>query len=73
MSGMARVDFRPYERDQLIEIVNARLKTATDSLGLAATPSDIMLADAIRLASSKVASISGDARRVLDICRFVSP
>jgi origin recognition complex subunit 1 len=30
---------------------------------------DFITADAIKFASKKVASISGDARRVLDICR----
>ena len=67
MLGMDRVDFRPYVRDQLIKIVQSRLETATE--GLACEPLDVIDPDAVRLAAMKVSSISGDARRVLDICR----
>jgi Cdc6-like AAA superfamily ATPase len=31
----------------------------------------VLEGDAIKLTSKKVSSISGDARRILDICRFV--
>lgn len=65
--GMERVDFRPYVRDQLIKIVQSRLETATE--GLDCEPNDVIDPDAVRLAAMKVSSISGDARRVLDICR----
>lgn len=66
---MERVDFRPYVRDQLIKIVDSRLETAMQ--GLDGEPSDVIEPDAIKLAAMKVSSISGDARRVLDICRYV--
>ena len=36
---------------------------------LANVPGNVVLSDAIQFASRKVAAVSGDARRVLDICR----
>ena len=66
---MERVDFRPYDRSQLTEIVTCRLRTASSSLGMEAE--DLIVPDAIKLAAMKVSGISGDARRVLDLCRFV--
>ncbi|KAF9511046.1 hypothetical protein BS47DRAFT_1373169 [Hydnum rufescens UP504] len=65
--GMERVDFRPYSRSQLETIVNSRLVTATD--GLEVKPQEVMDTDAVKFAAMKVSAISGDARRVLDICR----
>ncbi|XP_023727767.1 origin recognition complex subunit 1 isoform X2 [Cryptotermes secundus] len=56
--GLTRVTFHPYTHKQLQEIVIARLK------GLQAFDSD-----AIQLVARKVAAVSGDARRALDICR----
>lgn len=50
--------FLPYTFKQLEEIVSARLK------GLEA-----FLPDAVQLVTRKVAAVSGDARRALDICR----
>ena len=47
-----------YTREQLTEIVKTRLE------GL-----DVFTADAIELCSRKVAAVSGDARRALDLCR----
>ncbi|KAF8323765.1 P-loop containing nucleoside triphosphate hydrolase protein [Clavulina sp. PMI_390] len=66
--GMFRVDFRPYKREQLEAIVHSRLKTATDSLSGGGDVA-IMDNDAVRLAAARVAGVSGDARRVLDVCR----
>lgn len=56
--GLTRITFEPYNQDQLIQIVHSRLK------GSAA-----MDADAIELCARKVGAVSGDARRVLEICR----
>ncbi|KAI6102014.1 P-loop containing nucleoside triphosphate hydrolase protein [Pisolithus croceorrhizus] len=67
--GMIRINFQPYTTPQLIEIVRARLDTATNSLPSAHTHPPALSPDAIKLACMKVASISGDARRVLDVCR----
>ena len=50
--------FQPYTHKQLMEIVTSRLT------GLRA-----FQADAVQLAARKVAALSGDARRALDICR----
>lgn len=65
---MERVDFRPYKREQLEAIVHARLKAAAEGLDNDTT---VMEPDAIKLAAARVAAVSGDARRVLDVCRYV--
>ncbi|XP_004679068.1 PREDICTED: origin recognition complex subunit 1 [Condylura cristata] len=56
--GLTRMSFQPYTHSQLQQIVLSRLrylKAFED--------------DAIQLVSRKVAALSGDARRCLDICR----
>jgi origin recognition complex subunit 1 len=67
---MERINFEPYTVQQLVEIVNARLGVAR-----AGQPDHlpVMKPDAVNFAARKVASIFGDARRVLDVCRYVSP
>jgi len=59
--GLTRLTFHPYTHKQLQDIVAARLS------GL-----DSFSSDAIQLVSRKVAALSGDARRALDICRRAS-
>nr|KAJ3422375.1 Origin recognition complex, subunit 1 [Polyrhizophydium stewartii] len=56
--GLNRITFNPYTHTQLIEIVQSRLEgiTAFDK-------------SAVELCARKVGSVSGDARRALDICR----
>lgn len=65
---MTRINFQPYTTSQLQEIILARLFASKENL-----PSqhqhDVITADGVKFASMKVSSISGDARRVLDICR----
>ncbi|XP_022907331.2 origin recognition complex subunit 1 [Onthophagus taurus] len=56
--GLTRLTFQAYTHKQLQEIVTRRL------LG-----TNTFNPDAIQLVARKVASISGDARRALDICR----
>ncbi|RZC42601.1 origin recognition complex subunit 1 [Asbolus verrucosus] len=56
--GLTRLTFQPYTHKQLQEIVTKRL-VGTDSFN----------PDAVQLVARKVASVSGDARRALDICR----
>ncbi|KAL4262528.1 ORC1 family protein [Pleurotus pulmonarius] len=79
--GMVRINFAPYNKMQLSEIVDARLAAARLTTvaddddggeGDAATTTtvEVMKPDAIKYAAMKVSSISGDARRVLDICRL---
>ncbi|XP_029474065.1 origin recognition complex subunit 1 [Rhinatrema bivittatum] len=56
--GLTRMSFQPYSYKQLQQIITSRLnhiKAFED--------------DAIQLVSRKVAALSGDARRCLDICR----
>ena len=56
--GLTRTIFQPYSFRQLQTIIQDRLKKI-----LAFDP------EAIELVSRKVAAVSGDARRALDICR----
>jgi len=56
--GLTRHNFQPYTFQQLEQIVMSRLE------GL-----ELFKADAVQLVARKVAGLSGDARRALDICR----
>ena len=56
--GLHRVNFQPYAQEQLQQIIKARLS------GLAAFKDK-----AVELASRKVAAVSGDVRRALELCR----
>lgn len=56
--GLTRLTFQPYNFQQLQEILMARL------LG-----TETFNKDAVQLVARKVAAVSGDARRALDICR----
>jgi origin recognition complex subunit 1 len=56
--GLHRVNFQPYTQQQLQQIIKARLS------GLAAFKDK-----AVELASRKVAAVSGDVRRALELCR----
>jgi origin recognition complex subunit 1 len=58
---MIRINFQPYTTAQLEQIVHARLGGRNE----------VLSKDAVKFAAMKVSSISGDARRVLDICRCV--
>lgn len=68
---MIRINFQPYTTPQLEKIVQTRLQSAKE--GLEGTDKDqaVIAPDGIKFAAMKVSSISGDARRVLDICRLV--
>ena len=68
-TGMVRINFQPYTTGQLETIVHARLAKSRE--GLLAKAPDVISKDGVKFASMKVSSISGDARRVLDICRCV--
>ncbi|XP_059477635.1 uncharacterized protein LOC132197993 isoform X2 [Neocloeon triangulifer] len=56
--GLTRLTFRPYTYDQLEKIVQVKLGESGD-----------FGSDARQLVARKVASLSGDARRALEICR----
>lgn len=56
--GMQRLTFQPYTHEQLVTIVTMRLQ------GVQA-----FSVKAMELCARKVAALSGDARRALDICR----
>lgn len=59
-TGLTRITFPGYTHEQLIKIIQSRLAGVS---GTIVTP------DAVQFASRKVAQVSGDARRALDICR----
>ncbi|KAF9922232.1 Origin recognition complex, subunit 1, partial [Modicella reniformis] len=56
--GLTRINFQPYTYQQLVIIVESRLKGIT-----------AFRKEAIEFAARKVGAVSGDARRALDICR----
>ncbi|XP_006879867.1 PREDICTED: origin recognition complex subunit 1 [Elephantulus edwardii] len=56
--GLTRMSFQPYTHSQLQQILMSRLKHVK-----------AFEDDAIQLVARKVAALSGDARRCLDICR----
>ncbi|KAI4097361.1 MAG: hypothetical protein LQ348_000401 [Seirophora lacunosa] len=58
--GLTRITFPGYTHEQLQAIILSRLSQV---------PGQIVDPDAIQFASRKVAAVSGDARRALDICR----
>jgi len=58
--GLTRITFPGYTHTQLMAIIQSRLE------GVGAV---IVESDAVQFASRKVAAVSGDARRALDICR----
>lgn len=58
--GLTRIVFQGYTHTQLMRIVETRL---------AAVPGVVVEEEAIQFAARKVAGVSGDARRCLDICR----
>lgn len=60
--GLTRITFPGYTHTQLMTIIQSRLEGAGSS-------NVIVEADAIQFASRKVAAVSGDARRALDVCR----
>ncbi|KAF3939526.1 hypothetical protein ABW19_dt0208720 [Dactylella cylindrospora] len=58
--GLTRITFPGYTHEQLKKIIESRLE---------GVPGNIVQPDAIQFAARKVAAVSGDARRALDICR----
>jgi origin recognition complex subunit 1 len=60
LAGLSRITFPGYTFDQLMKIIQSRLE---------GVPGSLVEPDAIQFASRKVAAVSGDARRALDICR----
>ena len=60
--GLSRILFPGYTYEQLMEIVRSRLEGVPGG-------SAVVDGDAVQFAARKVAAVSGDARRCLDICR----
>ena len=61
--GLTRITFPGYTHTQLMTIIQSRLE------GVGGRKQVIVESDAVQFASRKVAAVSGDARRALDICR----
>jgi Cdc6-like AAA superfamily ATPase len=55
--GNKRLIFKPYQTDELMKILSTKVNT------------NIFSEDAIRMSSMKVASVNGDLRRILQICK----
>ncbi|KAJ4487764.1 P-loop containing nucleoside triphosphate hydrolase protein [Lentinula aciculospora] len=66
--GMHTINFEPYKTQQLEQIVKARLAGANESLP-STKAKELLTVDAIKFIAMKISSISGDARRALDVCR----
>lgn len=72
--GMTRIPFMPYTDKQLLDIVRARLdvgehgERCSEALATRGCEAVFKL-DALIFASKRVANVSGDARRMLDVCR----
>ncbi|KAJ3783927.1 P-loop containing nucleoside triphosphate hydrolase protein [Lentinula aff. detonsa] len=66
--GMHTINFEPYKTQQLEQIIKARLDGAKASLP-STKAKELLTVDAIKFIAMKISSISGDARRALDICR----
>ena len=58
--GLTRILFPGYTHEQLMAIIRSRLESV---------PGEVLDKDAVQFAARKVAAVSGDARRCLDICR----
>jgi len=57
--------YPPYTKQQLIDIITARLKEGSISQG----SSPVITPRAIAFLASKISSLSGDLRKALDVCR----
>jgi origin recognition complex subunit 1 len=74
--GMTRINFTPYSWSHLLEIVQSRLKESLYGLPVrdkekfeALECNGVIAKDAVTIVARKIAQISGDARRVLDVVR----
>ncbi|CED85291.1 Origin recognition complex, subunit 1, and related proteins [Phaffia rhodozyma] len=70
--GMERINFPPYTRDQLVEIVQSRMIPHPDlEIRKKAKELDhqVIEKEALILAAAKTTGVTGDARRMLDVCR----
>jgi origin recognition complex subunit 1 len=77
--GMTRITFKPYTDKQLVEIVHSRLGMGQSEESIARRSEvekaliidcdKVMDPTAIMFISKRVSNVSGDARRMLDVCR----
>ncbi|CAK8675089.1 unnamed protein product [Clavelina lepadiformis] len=60
------INFKPYSKDQLVQILQARIKKASEH-----EENDVSVVDtvAVQFCARKVAAMTGDARKALEVCR----
>ncbi|XP_053201468.1 cell division control protein 6 homolog [Panonychus citri] len=61
-NSVKKISFRPYSRDQIIDIIQSRLQYLNPSF-------ELISSNALQLCARKVSSYTGDARKALDIVR----
>lgn len=67
---MERINFPPYSKDQLVEIAQSRLIAHPNPPPQAIIEDhQVIETDALNLAAAKTTGVTGDARRMLDVCR----
>lgn len=71
---MERINFPPYNKDQLVEIAQSRLIPHPAPEGPAGEADhQVIEHEALMLAAARTTGVTGDARRMLDVCRSVWP
>eukprot|EP00834_Sanchytrium_tribonematis_P006160 NODE_429_length_7612_cov_0.787968.p2 type:complete len:393 gc:universal NODE_429_length_7612_cov_0.787968:609-1787(+) len=72
--GHERIDFNPYKADELVEIAKTHIVRSSDAVeksGSLIIQNVTFEKQALRLCASKVASITADARKMLNICEII--
>ncbi|PWN34080.1 P-loop containing nucleoside triphosphate hydrolase protein, partial [Meira miltonrushii] len=72
--GMTRITFKPYNDRELVQIVHARLGIQTGEPPHQLSPftqgcQRVFAPEALVYLAKRVSNVSGDARRMLDVCR----
>ena len=80
--GLQRIDFKSYKHDQLKDIIESRFEVdrqdddgekedndEEEEEDEGVLTGNVMDKDSVQMCVRKVASVSGDARKALDICR----
>jgi cell division control protein 6 len=63
LSTIKEMHFMPYNKDQIVKIIENRIEKATNEQNI------LISSVAIQLCARKIASCSGDIRKALDVCR----
>lgn len=73
-TGMERINFPAYTKDELVEIAQSRLiphPNPDPSRAVIVSPGEhlVIEREALMLAAARTTGVTGDARRMLDVCR----